>query len=194
MEMRALSIVFYKLHKTEKALNICQDFPDFWCWHFQACMCSFEVKCINLAWRSRCHPELLYDTFWSLWRYSLIIIAGHKRPCEEHSPMCPSRSREMAPPGSLVTTSFATAFCYGCNVPIFLISPKEASLALVASSCFTGRVLKCHLIAMLRISRVLIVDSFYYFTKIFLRVGKELSLRKYPSRIKFRHVNFHWIP
>lgn len=44
----------------------------------------------------------------------------------------------MAPPermwASLVTTSFATAFCHGCNIPIFLISPMEASLALVANS------------------------------------------------------------
>lgn len=149
MEMRDLTIGFYKLHKTQKALNICQDFPELWCWHFQGCMCNFEVKCINLAWRSRCHPELLYDTFWSLWRYSLIIIAGHRghvrstHLCVHH--IAEERScREMAPLGhvwaSLVATSFATAFHHGSNIPIFLISPKEASLALVASSCFTGRV------------------------------------------------------
>lgn len=87
-------------------------------------MCSFEVKCINSAWHSRCLPELLDDTFLK----SLIIISGHQGHMKSthlcvHHIAEEKNSREMASPGhiwaSLVTTSFAAAFCHSCNIPIF---------------------------------------------------------------------------
>lgn len=122
-------------------------------------MCSFEVKYINLVWRARCHPELLNNTFWSLWRLFTdnSLIAGHwgyvtsvhlhVHHVAEEKLQVWSSSKEMAPPAymcSSLVASFATVLCHGfplilgCCVPDTAdayVSSQPAALCLRSCSC-----------------------------------------------------------
>lgn len=86
-------------------------------------MHSFEVKCINLAWRTRCHPELFSNTFRSLWRLFTdnYLIAGH-RDCVTSIPLrVPHvveerlKQQQRAGPASVRVVLIGDILCY-CSI------------------------------------------------------------------------------